>query len=237
MGSPHVEDYSAAHSSLAILLDRTSAFLIEHGVPTLGTPNAVQPPVEDTKAWDLPPGEGQENFYGLYYAPSGFPKRHGAQLAIANAAPTRTVELAELNLSVHRMVPDAAGVLALGTTLRITYSSPYVTLSPAGYAELLPAPAECVFTIRNPRIPGWDARNYIIREVPKVDELRPDKAIDFDLDGTRVDCRDDGTVRLGDMATIPLMTQRESEMLREVVDVLPSLPDQNWVRYVRPNQV
>jgi hypothetical protein len=237
MAGAHIEDYSASHGSLAVLLDRTATFLRECGVPTIGSPNALQPPTEDAAAWDLPPTEGQENFYGLWIAPSGFPKRYGEQLPIATAGPTRTVELAELNFNVHRMVPAAAGVLALGSTLRIMYSSPYVTLSEAGYAEFLPAPATCTFVIRNPRVQGWDTREYIIKEVPKHDSLRPEKGIDFDLDGTRADLRDDGIVRLDGMSKVPLMTQREAETLREVVDLLPALPQQNWVRRLEPKQV
>ncbi|HSX34990.1 MAG TPA: hypothetical protein VLF62_05075 [Candidatus Saccharimonadales bacterium] len=239
MASPNVEDYSAAHSSLAVLLDRTATFLMEQGVPAIGSPNAVQPPLDDARAWDVPPADGQENFYGLLAMPPGYPKSRGSQVAIADAAPSRFVEMNQLNLNVHRMVPDAAGTLALGTTLTIVYASPYYPLDQKGAVtwDTLPQPATCTFSIRNPRVQGWDRRDYVIKETPKRDELRPDRGVDFDLDATRVDRRDDGTVRLGTMATLPLMTQREAEMLREVVDLLPALPDENWVRRMLPKQV
>lgn len=237
MAGAHVEDYSASHSSLAVLIDRTADFLRQYGVPAIGSPNALQPHAEAFAAWDLPPAEGQENFYGFACTLPAYQEKHGNQLAVATAGPTRVVELAELNLSVHHSVPEAAGVLALGSTLRIMYASPYYTLSEAGYREFLPAAAQCTFTIRNPRVPGWDTRDYIIKEVPKRDELRPERPIDFDFDATRIDRRDDGTIRLGrsgDMSKPPLMTQREAETLRDIVDLLGALPDKNWAQRFVP---
>lgn len=227
------EDYSASHYSLGLLFGRTQELLRECGVPTVGS-HAVRYPEEDTDAaWDQPPTADGAQFYGLHAAPSGFPKEFGRWLAVADSAPTRIVELHNLQQNLHKLVPEAAGVLALGSSLRIAYSSPFYRLDEKGVVSApLPEPAVCIFTIRNPRIQSFDARAYVIRQVPKQDALRPDRGIDFDMTGKRYDTRDDGFTRTDAMGKTPQIGQTESELLRVIVDNLRVIPEGNWARHL-----
>ncbi|HEX7963426.1 MAG TPA: hypothetical protein VF466_02445 [Candidatus Saccharimonadales bacterium] len=227
-----IEDYSASHYSLGLLFDRTQRFLADQGVPSVGSYNTPYPEAGDA-AWDQPPPNEHEQWYGLHAVPEGFPAGHGEALSIATAAPSRVVELVELNYNLHRLVPEASGVLALGSTLRIVFASPYYQPGADGsVAEgALPEPAACVFTMHNPGIAGVDIRHYILRQKPKRDELRADRGIEFDMAGMRHDRLADGRERPdGTLGRAPHMGQREAETLREIVDLLPHLPDRNWLR-------
>lgn len=212
------------------MFEQTERFMLEYGVPTSGSYNAPVPAANEA-AWDQPPPADQEQLYSLRAAPGGYPEAHGRWMAVASTAPSRMVELHDLNFNLHRMVPDAAGVLALGSVLRIIYRSAYYELDEDGLVppDALPRPATCCFMLPNTRLAGVDIRAYDLGKQPQRDDLRADRDIDFDMAGRRRDLLPSGAFRVADTGEQPLITQREAETLRAVVDLLPDLPERNWL--------